>query len=144
MNNGLAKEWTEALFAGYPGRLPELETAMKNSSALKDKLAEAVFLAAEDSVKLSAGWTKEVIADLEQVTKSQPEPAELATTLAKFTTDAAGKSTQKMTALAEIMGRMQAETIRLFVEASKDNVTNGTSAEAAAPKAKKTPTAKAA
>lgn len=124
MKNGLAKDWTEAFFAGIPGNLPEVETAIKKSAALNEKLAETAFHAAEDSIKLSAEWTKEALADLENLAKSQPEPTELVNVLAKYTSDAAGKSTQKVTALAEIMGRMQAETIRLFVEASNEAIGN--------------------
>ncbi len=149
MKNGIAKEWSEMFFSGIPGRLPELEAAVKNSAALNDKLAEAAFLAAKDSIKLSAEWTKEALGDLEKVTKAQSEPAELAEALSTYRSDAAGKSTQKMAALADILGRMQAESIRLFVEASKGAVDKAASepeqpAEAAKPKAKKTPAADAA
>ena len=120
MKNGVAKEWAESFYAGFPTKVPELENTVKNSTVLNEKLAEAAFVAAEDSIKLSAEWTKEALVDLEQVTKAQSEPANVASTLVKYTAEATSKSTQRMTALAEIMGRMQAETIRLFVEASKD------------------------
>lgn len=144
MKNGIAKEWTETFLAGLPKGMPELESVIKNSAVLNEKLAETAFNAAEDSVKLSAEWTKETFADLQKITKTQHEPAELTTNFAKYTSDTAGKSTQKMAALADIMGKMQAETIRLFVEASKnamDVKSENQTPETAKPKVKKTPTA---
>lgn len=138
MKGNTAKEWTETILAGFPNRLPEFESVVKNSTAFNEKLAETAFHAMEDSVKLSAEWTKEAIADLEKMTKTQQEPVELATTIANYTSDAAGKSTQKMAALAEIVGKMQAETIRLFVEASKSTMeTKPTASAETMPKAKK-------
>ena len=136
MNNKLAKEWAEKFFTGFPGGLPELEAAMNNSTALNEEFAETAFSAAEDGFKLSAEWTKEALTDLEQITKTQTEPSELASVLANYTSDAAGKSTQKMAAFAEILGRMQAESIRLFVEASQDSLRSATTKPAGTPKAK--------
>lgn len=145
MTNTIAKEWMDAILTGIPKQMPELEETMKKSASLNQKLSETAFHAAEESIKLSAEWTKETLANVEKLAKTQNDPADWVNILSHLASNSAGQSTQKMNALAEIMGRMQAETLRLFVEAGQDmngeQVKAPTSKNKVKPKAKSSPAA---
>ncbi len=93
---------------------------VKNSTEFTNKFSKIAIEAAEKNAELTQAWTKETLAKLEDVTKTQKDPADYAKVITEFTSQQSKASTQRVAAFAEVAQKAQIETIELLMNAGKD------------------------
>ena len=119
------------MMGAFPVDTKSFEEAMKNTSALNEKLATVALTAAEKSSDISSKWTKDTITKLTAMTKVPAEPADYAKSVTDFASAAAEVAAENMAAFAEVAKKLQMDTVELLMAAGKDVAEEATSLPAA-------------
>ncbi|MCT8159781.1 phasin family protein [Pseudoruegeria sp. SHC-113] len=96
------------------------EEAIKSSAELGEKMSKITLSAAEESADLSAKWTKDTLAKMGAASTAKTDPAELGKAVTDFASSSAEKTAESMAAFAEIVKKVQLETVELLMSAGKD------------------------
>ncbi|HBV54813.1 MAG TPA: phasin, PhaP [Rhodobacteraceae bacterium] len=116
------------MMGAFPVDTKSFEEAMKNTSALNEKLATVALTAAEKSSDISSKWTKDTITKLTAMTKVPAEPADYAKSVTDFASAAAEVAAENMAAFAEVAKKLQMDTVELLMAAGKDVAEEATAA----------------
>ncbi|MFO8126508.1 phasin family protein [Yoonia sp.] len=118
-----AQDFT-AIFKDMTGAFPvdtkAMEEQFKNQTALAEKMSSVALDAAGKSAELSAKWTKDTIAKMENMSKAKAEPADYATAMTDFASASAESAAEHMSAFAEIAKKVQTQTMELVLAAGKN------------------------
>ncbi|MBC7165629.1 MAG: phasin, PhaP [Roseovarius sp.] len=112
-----------AVFKDFLGAFPvdtkSMEDAFKNQTALAEKLSGVALSAAEKSAEISNKWAKETLAKMGEMSKAKTEPADYAKAMTDFASANAEVAAENLAAYAEVMKKVQMETIELLLAAGK-------------------------
>lgn len=109
-----------------------VEESFKSTAALAEKMSKISLAAAEQSAELQSKWTKDTLAKMGAVSTGKTDPAEVGKVVSDFAASSAETTTENMTAFAEILKKVQLETVELLMSAGKEM---GEDAQAAMQKA---------
>lgn len=132
MTNDMNKMFTEMLGA-FPMDTSAMQGAFKTQAALAEKLSRVVLDAAETSTEISAGWTKETLAKMQDVATVKDEPADYSKAMSEFASAQAESTAETMARFAEVAKKVQMETVEMMLSAGKetaDDVVSGSQAAA--------------
>jgi len=96
------------------------DDAFKNQAALSEKLSGVALGAAEKSAEISSKWTEETLAKLNGLTTAKAEPADYAKAITDFASANAEAAADNLAAFAEVVKKVQMDTVELMMSAGKD------------------------
>ena len=108
------------IMGAFPVDTKAMEDAIQSQAALNEKLSGVALGAAEKSAEISNKWTKDTLAKLNDMTKTQAEPADYAKAMTDFASASAEAAAENMAAFAEVAKKVQADTVELLMAAGKD------------------------
>ena len=121
-----------AIFKDMTGAFPvdtkAMEEQFKNQTALAEKMSGVALDAAGKSAELSAKWTKDTIAKMEAMSTAKTEPADYAKAMTDFASASAESAAEHMASFAEVMKKVQMDTVELMMAAGKDMSDDATAA----------------
>lgn len=118
----------------FPVDMSAFEGAYKNTTALNEKLTNVALEAVEKSTEISAKWTKETVAKLNDLSKAKDQPADYAKAMTDFASAQADGAAEHMAAFADVVKKAQMATVEIMMAAGKNF---GEEANAAVEKATK-------
>ena len=116
------------MMGAFPVDTSALDDAFKNTAELNEKLAGVALAAAEKSSEISAGWTKDTLSKLKEMSKAKSEPADYAKAMTDFASAQAEVAAENLAAFAEVAKKVQSETVELVMAASKEATEEATAA----------------
>ncbi len=122
-----SKFMKEALGA-FPVDMTAFQDAFKTQAAFGEKMSKVALEAAEKSTEISAGWTKDTLSKVGDVTKVKNEPADYGKAMTDFASAQAEMAAESMAAFAEVAKKVQMETVELMLAAGKDMSEDATAA----------------
>ena len=108
------------MMGAFPVDTKAMEEAFKTQTTLSEKLSAVSIEAANKSTELSAKWTQDTLAKLQDLSKAKAEPADYAKSMTDFASASAEAAAEHMAAFAEIAKKVQTETLELMMAAGKD------------------------
>ncbi|MEL7279584.1 MAG: phasin, PhaP [Pseudomonadota bacterium] len=108
------------MMGAFPVDTKAMEDAFKNQAALSEKLSGVALEAAEKSAEVTGKWAKTTLAKMTEVTKAKTEPADYAKAMTDFASGNAEVAAEHMAAFAEIVKKVQVDTVELLMAAGKD------------------------
>ncbi|MEP2784495.1 MAG: phasin family protein [Pseudoruegeria sp.] len=97
-----------------------IEESFKSTAALAEKMSKISLAAAEQSAELQSKWTKDTLAKIGAASGAKTEPADMGKAVSDFASSSAESATENMTAFAEILKKVQLETVELLMSAGKE------------------------
>ena len=126
-----AQDFTATLkdmMGAFPVDTAAFEGAFKNQAALGEKFSSVALEAAEKSAAISTKWTSETLAKLGDMSKVKAEPADYAKAITDFASAQAEVASENMAAFAEVVKKVQMETVELMMAAGKSASEEATTA----------------
>ena len=108
------------MMGAFPVDTKAMEDAFKNQAALSEKLSGVALEAAEKSAEVTGKWAKTTLAKMTEVTKAKTEPADYAKAMTDIASGNAEVAAEHMAAFAEIVKKVQVDTVELLMAAGKD------------------------
>ena len=108
------------MMGAFPVDTKAMEDAFKNQAALNEKLSGVALEACEKSAEISNKMTKEILVKLNDMSKAKSDPADYAKAMTDFTSASAEVAAENMAAFAEVVKKVQSETVELLMAAGKD------------------------
>ncbi len=118
----------QEMMSAFPVDASAFQQAFKTQAALGEKMTKVALEAAEKSTEISSKWTKDVLAKMGEVSRAREEPSEYSKALSDFASASAEMSAEHMAAFAEVVKKVQMETVELMLAAGKDLSQDATSA----------------
>ena len=116
------------MMGAFPVDTKAMDEAFKTTATLNEKLSAVALEAAEKSTEISAKWTKDTLAKLNDMSKVKKEPADYAKAMTDFASAQAESAAEHMAAYAEIAKKVQMDTVELMMAAGKDFSEDATAA----------------
>ncbi len=104
----------------FPVDMTAFQDAFKSQASFGEKMSKVALEAAEKSTEISAGWTKDTLAKVGDVTKVKDEPADYGKAMTDFASAQAEMAAESMAAFAEVAKKVQMETVELMLAAGKN------------------------
>ena len=108
------------IMGAFPVDTKGFDDAFKNQAALSEKLSGVALGAAEKSAEISSKWTEETLAKLNGLTTAKAEPADYAKAITDFASANAEAAADNLAAFAEVVKKVQMDTVELMMSAGKD------------------------
>jgi len=108
------------MMQAFPTDFTALQDAIKNSSALGEKMSQVALSAAEQSAEVSSKWTKDTLSKLGTATVARTDPTDYTKAVTDLASSSVESASENLAAFAEIAKRVQMETIELMLAAGKD------------------------
>ena len=109
------------MMANLPIDTAPLQKAVHTQGRLGERLSRMIPQAAEQSTDISAQWTQETIACMDDLVSPGDQPADQGRAMAAFTTAMTMLTNRHMAAFAEVARRLQMDTVDLMLTAG-DNI----------------------
>ena len=119
MNTDFNKMMQDMLGA-FPMDASAYQDAWKPQAALAEKMSRVAIEAAEKSTEISAGWTRDTLAKVSDVTAVKDEPADYSKAMTEFASAQAEMTAESMARFAEVAKKVQMETVELMLAAGKE------------------------
>ena len=104
----------------FPVDASAFQNLFKTQAAFGEKFSKVALEAAEKSTEITAGWAKETLNRLAEISKAKSEPAEYSKAVSEFTSKAAELAAENLAAFAEVAKKVQTETVELMLSAGKE------------------------
>ena len=108
------------MMGAFPMDTSAVQGAWKNQAAMAEKLSRIAIDAAEQSVDISARWTKDTLGKVGNVATVRDETADYSKAVTDFTSSQAESTSETLAAFAEVAKKVQMETVELMLAAGKD------------------------
>ena len=118
--NDMNKMWTEML-GSMPVDTSAWKDAYRTQAEMAEKMSRIVLDAAETSTDLSAQWTKDTIAKMQDIAMVRDEPADYGKAMTDFASAQAEMTAETMARFAEIAKKVQAETVETMLSVGKES-----------------------
>ena len=116
------------MMGAFPVDTSAMQSSFKTTAALNEKLSGVALNAVEKTTEISSAWTKETIARLQDMAKAKSEPADYAKAMTDFATAYSESAAEHMASFAEVMKKVQMDTVELMMAAGKDMSEDATAA----------------
>ena len=123
--NDMNKMWTE-MMGSFPVDTSAWKDAYQTQAEMAEKMSRIVLDAAETSTDLSAQWTKDTIAKMQDVAAVRDEPADYGKAMTDFASAQAEMTAETMARFAEIAKKVQTETVEVMLSVGKDSADKAT------------------
>ncbi|PWE32072.1 phasin, PhaP [Maritimibacter sp. 55A14] len=126
-----AQDYTKAftdMMEAIPMDFSAVESAMKSSAVLGEKLSKVALIAAEQSLDIQTAWTKDTLGKLSTATKAQKEPADYTKVASDFVQSSSEAAAEQLAAFAEVAKKAQMETVELLLASGKEATEEATAA----------------
>ena len=123
--NDMNKMWTE-MMGSFPVDTSAWKDAYRTQAEMAEKMSRIVLDAAETSTDLSAQWTKDTIAKMQDVAAVRDEPADYGKAMTDFASAQAEMTAETMARFAEIAKKVQTETVEVMLSVGKDSADKAT------------------
>jgi hypothetical protein len=108
------------LMGAFPVDSSSMDEAIKNTTALNEKLTAVAMTAAEKSSEISNAWAKDTLSKVTEMSKAKAEPADFAQVMTDFASTSAEVAAEKMTAFADVVKKAQMDTVDLMMAVGKN------------------------
>ncbi len=116
------------MFDDLPVDMNAFSDAFKNSAAISEKFSNVALAAAEKNAEISNKWTKDTLAKLAGVTKTQADPADYSKAVTEFASASVESASEHVAAFAEVAKKVQMDTVELLLAAGKEAQAEATAA----------------
>ena len=123
--NDMNKMWIE-MMGSFPVDTSAWKDAYKTQAEMAEKMSRIVLDAAETSTDLSAQWTKDTIAKMQDVAAVRDEPADYGKAMTDFASAQAEMTAETMARFAEIAKKVQTETVEAMLSVGKESADKAT------------------
>ncbi|SPJ25325.1 phasin family protein [Palleronia abyssalis] len=110
----------QEMMSSMPTDMSAYQDSFKSYAAFGEKMSKVALDAAEKSTEISARWTKETLARMNNATVVRDEPADYGKAMTDFASAQAEMTAETMAQFAEIAKKVQMETVELMMAAGKD------------------------
>ena len=116
------------MFDDLPFDANAFADVFKNSAELGEKFSGVALAAAEKNAEISSKWTKDTLAKLAGVTKTQADPADYSKAVTEFASASVESASEHVAAFAEVAKKVQMDTVELMLAAGKEAQAEATAA----------------
>jgi len=116
------------MMGAFPVDMSAMQDVFKTQASFGEKMSKVALTAADRSAEISAKWTKETLAKMEDLSKVKEDPQDYTKAMTDFASSQAELAAEKMAAFAEVAKTVQMETIELMLAAGKDMGEDATAA----------------
>lgn len=108
------------MMSAFPSDMSAYQETFKSYASFGEKMSKVAIDAAEKSTAISAKWTKETLARMNDAAVVRDEPTDYGKAASDFASSQAEMTAETMAAFAEVAKRVQMETVELMLTAGKD------------------------
>lgn len=108
------------LFDDMPVDMNQFNDVFKNTAALSEKFSKVALEAAEKNAEISNKWTKDTLAKLANVSKTQEDPADYSKVVTDFASSSVEAASEHVAAFAEVAKQVQMDTVELMLATGKE------------------------
>ena len=108
------------MFDDLPVDMNAFTDVFKNSASMGEKFTNVALAAAEKNAEISNKWTKDTLAKLAGVAKSQEDPADYSKAVTDFASTSVEAASEHVAAFAEVAKKVQMDTVELMLAAGKE------------------------
>ena len=116
------------MMAAFPTDMSAYQDTFKSYASFGERMSKVAIEAAEKSTEISAKWTKDTLARMNDAAIVRDEPADYGKAMTDFASGQADLTAETMAAFAEVAKNVQMETVELMLSAGKDMSEDFTSA----------------
>ena len=112
----------------FPVDTKAMEDVFKTTATLGEKLSGVALEAAEKSSEISSKWAKDTIENLGEMAKAKDDPADYTKAMTDFAASSAEVAAENVAAFAEVVKKVQMDTVELMMAAGKELTEEATAA----------------
>ncbi len=116
------------MFEDMPVDMNIFNDAFKNVAELGEKFSNVALAAAEKNAEISNKWTKDTLAKMTSVAKTQEDPADYSKAVTDFASASVEAASEHVAAFAEVAKQVQMDTVELMMAAGKEAQAEASSA----------------